>query len=199
MRILNGIHMVKISFVNVYIVERNDELLLIDTGIPGSTDNVLSYIESIGYKPDDVSIIIITHAHWDHIGGLRALIKRTNAMVAAHRLEREYISDRVNILLEEGMNVKGLRVIHTPGHTPGHICLLDTNTNSLFIGDLMYEENGQLYEIPHKYSRDPERNRDAIRRILEVDFKHVMPSHGNPIIDEGKNAVIKLLRELGKI
>ena len=36
MRILNGIHMVKISFVNVYIVERNDELLLIDTGIPGS-------------------------------------------------------------------------------------------------------------------------------------------------------------------
>jgi len=199
MRILNGIHMVKISFVNVYIIERDDELLLIDTGIPGSTDNILSYIEAIGYKPDNVSIIVITHAHQDHIGGLRALIKRTNAMVAAHRLEREYISDKVDILLEEGMNVKGLRVIHTPGHTPGHICLLDINANSLFVGDLMYEENGKLYEIPHKYSRDPERNRDAIRKLLDIEFRHIMPSHGNPIIERGKNAVYELLKELGKI
>jgi len=100
-------------------------------------------------------------------------------------LERGYISDKIDILLEEGMNVKGLKVIHTLGRNPGHICLLDTNTNSMFIGDLMYEENGQLYEIPHKYSRDPERNRDAIRKLLDIEFKHIMPSHGNPIIDHG--------------
>ena len=142
------------------------------------------------YGSGDVATIIITHAYWDHIGGLRTPIKRINAMVAAHRLERGYISDKIDILLEEGMNVKGLKVIHTPGHNPGHICLLDTNTNSMFIGDLMYEENGQLYEIPHKYSRDPERNRDAIRKLLDIEFKHIMPSHGNPIIDHGKNSCI---------
>jgi len=165
---------------------------LIDTGIQGSTDNILSYTETMGYKPSDVSIVVITHSHWDHIGGLRALIKRTNAIIAAHKPEREYISDRVDILLEEGMNVKGLKVIHTLGHTPGHICLLDINTDSLFIGDLMYEENGQLYEIPHKYSRDPERNRDAIRKLLDIEFKHIMPSHGNPIM--GKQLHMNFLK-----
>ncbi len=199
MRILNGIHMVKISFVNVYIVERDNELVLIDAGLPDSADNILSYIETLGYRPEDISTIIITHAHWDHIGGLRALIKRTNAAVAAHKLEREYISDKVDILLEEGMDIKGLKVIHTPGHTPGHVCLLDINTGSLFVGDLMHEENGKLYEIQHKYSRDPEKNRESIRKLLDIEFKHIMPSHGNPLIERGKNAVYELLKDLGMI
>ena len=196
MRVLNGIHLVKISFVNVYIIERNNELVLIDAGIPGSHDSILSYVESIGYGPDDITTIIITHAHWDHVGGLRGLINKTSAKIAAHRLEREYISNKIDILLEEGSVINGLKIIHTPGHTPGHICLLDNETSSLFVGDLMYEENGKLYEIPHKYSRDPEKNREAIKRLLNIEFKNVMPSHGNPIIDHGKDRVYELLKEL---
>ncbi|MHA1609135.1 MAG: MBL fold metallo-hydrolase [Candidatus Njordarchaeales archaeon] len=201
MRLIDNIHMLTISFVNVYIIERGEKLILIDAGLENSPDYILPYIESIGHRPEDLLVVIITHKHGDHTLGLRGILERTKARVAAHKLEAEGIKERagidtIDILLENGDEIESLRVIHTPGHTPGHICLLDKKTGALFIGDLVYEENGELLEIPHKYSEDPIANREAIKSLARVDFKHMLLSHGRPILNTGKEALLELIKKL---
>jgi len=92
--------------------------------------------------------------------------------------------------------VHGLQVIHTPGHTPGHIALLDMETKALFVGDLIYEENGRLMEIPQKYSMDPEMNRESIKKLLNYDFIHILPSHGRPVIGDEREKLSELVKTL---
>lgn len=69
---------------------------------------------------------------------------------------------------------------------PSHTCLLNTITKSLFIGDLIYEGNSILYEIPHTCLRDPRKNRISIRLLQRKDLKHTVPSHGNLVLGKGK-------------
>jgi glyoxylase-like metal-dependent hydrolase (beta-lactamase superfamily II) len=199
-KVINGIHRIEIRFVNVYLII-NDTLKLIDAGLPGSGDTIINYIKSIGYDPNSLTGIFITHHHYDHTGSLKELIEKTNAKVYAHTDEKEYIERETGIsadyILKDGDIINDLKIIHTPGHTPGHICLLHLGTGSLFSGDLFYEDNGQLYEIPHRYSMDPEMNRSSIKKLLNIDFKHIMPSHGKPIIGKGKEALEDLIRRLG--
>ena len=204
MRVVGGIHLVDETFANVYLIEKGEKLLLIDAGLPGEYEKVLKYIEKLGYVPEDVEVIIVTHAHYDHVGSLKDLKDATGAKVAAHKDEVPYLKGEktyrreiepvdVEIELNDGDEIEGLRVIHSPGHTPGSICLLDLETKALFVGDLVMEENGKLEEIPHHYSLDPMKNREAIKKLLDVDFVHLLPSHGKPILNEGKEKLRELV------
>jgi glyoxylase-like metal-dependent hydrolase (beta-lactamase superfamily II) len=70
-KIIEGTHQVDGINGNVYLVEDGDKLILIDTGLPRNEKKILKYIESLGRKPEDVSTIVITHFHIDHIGSLK--------------------------------------------------------------------------------------------------------------------------------
>ncbi|MET1159514.1 MAG: MBL fold metallo-hydrolase [Thermoprotei archaeon] len=200
MKVIDNIHLIKVDFVNVYLLVHGEGLVLIDAGLPDRGKEVISYIGELGYSPGDLKAIIITHHHYDHTGGLREIIEKTGAKTYAHGAEKDLIKERTGIVvdneLKDGDTIYGLRVIHTPGHTPGHICLLHTDTGSLFVGDLIYEENGELKEIPHKYSMDPMKNREAIKKLLEIEFKHILPSHGKPILNTGKQELERLVKKL---
>ena len=207
MEVIGDIHLVDGTFANVYLIRRGEKLLVVDAGLPGEYEKVLRYIEKLGHLPEDVETIIVTHAHHDHVGSLKDLKDATGANIAAHKDEVPYLKGEktfrseiepvdVEIELNDGDEIHGLKVIHSPGHTPGSICLLDLKTKALFVGDLVMEENGKLEEIPHHYSLDPMKNREAIRRLLDVDFVHLLPSHGKPILNEGKEKVRELVEEL---
>jgi len=200
LKVIDNIHLVEIEFVNVYLIVRDNRVILIDSGLHGYVDKIAGYIESLGLSPDSLKSVIITHYHFDHTGGLRELVDRFNVTVYSHRDEKELIEEEsgveVDEVLVDGDQIYGLTVIHTPGHTPGHICLLDQDTKALFIGDLVYEENGVLYEIPRKYSRDPIGNRESIKKLLAYDFKHILPSHGKPIMDNGYEKLRELVSKL---
>lgn len=207
MRVVGSIHLVNDTFANVYLIERAEKLLLIDAGLPGEYGKVLKYIEKLGRFPEDVETIIVTHAHYDHVGSLKDLKDATGAKVAAHEEEIPYLTGEktfrreinpveVEVVLHDGNEIEGLKVIHSPGHTPGSICLLDLETKALFVGDLVREENGKLEEIPHQYSLDPMKNREAIKKLLDVDFVHLLPSHGRPILNEGKEKLRELVERL---
>ncbi len=197
------IYMVTDEFVNAYIIVRAGGVILIDTGLESTWRLIEELLSSLGLSMQDISAVILTHHHRDHVGSLRRIAEASGARVAAHVNEAELIRSEagveVDVKLRDGDMFHGLKVIHTPGHTPGHIALLDYETRSLFTGDLVYKQDGDLYEIPEKYSVDPESNRRSMARLLELDFENLMPCHGRPIIGRGKEKLGELAGRLGLI
>ena len=136
-----------------YIVgcEREKEGLIIDPA--GSEDRILSNAENMGLT---VKYVVNTHGHADHTCGNKAILVRTGAQLVVHEDDAQRISSgfnkiasvamgkrpspRADILVTGGDILKigqtGLRVIHTPGHTPGSICLY--GEGNLFTGDTLF-------------------------------------------------------------
>jgi glyoxylase-like metal-dependent hydrolase (beta-lactamase superfamily II) len=91
MEIVQNVHLILNVVANPYLIIDSDGLTLIDSGIPGSEKKILKYINGLGYKSTDVKRILITHADFDHIGGLAALKKVSGASVYASKIEAEAI------------------------------------------------------------------------------------------------------------
>ncbi|MEG3126113.1 MBL fold metallo-hydrolase [Sphingomonas sp. GB1N7] len=79
------------GLVNIYILQTQDGLAILDTGFPGSTGKILDAVRAIGKSPADVRHIILTHCHPDHIGSAAALKRETNAIVWAHSIDAPMI------------------------------------------------------------------------------------------------------------
>ncbi|MEM0487167.1 MAG: MBL fold metallo-hydrolase [Sulfolobales archaeon] len=202
MEVLRGVHLIRGEVSNIYLIETESGNILVDTGTPNDPEKILSYLRTSGLK---IELIFVTHAHWDHVGGLKAVKEFTGARVATHVDEAPYIRGEkatrrrfepvdVDVVLRDGDSVLGLTVIHTPGHTPGSSCLFDSERRMVAVGDLVYEEGGEVHEMLHQYSRDPYMNRESIAKLLLYDFDHLLPSHGNPVLRNGREK-LKLLVE----
>ncbi|MEM4481698.1 MAG: MBL fold metallo-hydrolase [Desulfurococcaceae archaeon] len=202
-------HLIVGEISNIFLVEYENGLIIVDAGNKGDHLKVTDYAHRKGLDITKAKYIVITHAHGDHLGSLKDLKEITNAKIAAHREEIPYIEKyyterekttplEVDVILEEGSTIGPLEVIHTPGHTPGSICLLDPRTKTLFVGDLVHEMKGELFEIPTRYSRDPNKNRIAIASLLYYGFNTLVPSHGEPILGTGKEALLKLVKRFLK-
>jgi len=87
MKITDNVHLVPGVAANIYLITDPDGLTLIDAGLPLTARKILGFIESLGHSARDVRRILITHADWDHIGGLAALRKATGARTYASRIE----------------------------------------------------------------------------------------------------------------
>ncbi|MEI7773035.1 MAG: MBL fold metallo-hydrolase, partial [Chloroflexales bacterium] len=148
--------------VNCYLVREDDGLTLIDTGIPGSAPAILAAAQGLGQP---IRRIVLTHAHSDHLGSLDALhqLLPAVAVLISARDARFLAGDRhldpdepqaplrggyqttatrPTETLSDGDRVGSLRVIAAPGHTPGHLALLDTRDGSLIAGDAFQTRAG---------------------------------------------------------
>lgn len=109
-------------------------------------------------------------------------------------LVQSYPSTDPDILLIDGQTVETkttrLKVIHTPGHSPGHICLLDMDRGTLFCGDLVVGEKGSYIGEP---DGDILKYEDSLRRVQALDIHLMLPAHGPPITDPSStlNAVLR--------
>ncbi len=92
MEIVSNIHLIAGVMANPYLLIDPQGLTLIDTGIPGSAKRILDYIHELGYAPQDLKHIIITHADVDHVGGLSKLKAATGARIYASPIEAEAIA-----------------------------------------------------------------------------------------------------------
>jgi glyoxylase-like metal-dependent hydrolase (beta-lactamase superfamily II) len=145
----------RFGFVNSYLVREDDGLTVIDTMLPGSAKKILAAARASGVP---VVRVVLTHAHGDHIGSLDALAEQLDGVEVAIsqrdarllRGERSLDADEPQVklrggypgaktvpsrTLNAGERVGSLEVIASPGHTPGHIALLDTRDRTLFCGD----------------------------------------------------------------
>jgi len=147
-------------FVYVYLIY-GKEIILVDSGVSSAADLILGYIKQTGRKPEEITTIIQTHAHPDHIGSTKTIQEASGCVVAAHQDEKEWIEDielqtrerpipgfhslvagsaRVDRMLADGDYIDlgdnlMLEVIHTPGHSPGSISLHLRSDAALFSGD----------------------------------------------------------------
>jgi glyoxylase-like metal-dependent hydrolase (beta-lactamase superfamily II) len=164
----HGAHLVQLTRfprlfpVNCYLVREDDGLTLIDAAIPGSHSAIIDAARGIGMP---IRRIVLTHAHADHLGAADALcgqLPQAELLVSARdarflagdmrldpgepqaKLRGAYqtISSRPTGLLADGDRVGSLEVVASPGHTPGHIALLDTRDGSLIAGDAFQTRAG---------------------------------------------------------
>jgi glyoxylase-like metal-dependent hydrolase (beta-lactamase superfamily II) len=203
------------SMINTFAFRDGDgSVTLVDAGMRWALRRTLAGLAAIGAAPTDVRRVVLTHAHIDHAGGLRRLVKATGADIASHEREAPYLRDgrapragrrghgqrigKVTVAEEfiDGALLPvagGLRVIHTPGHTPGHVSLLHEPTGVLITGDAVLNLRAIRY-APARFCTDSELNRKACDRLGELDYEVVAFSHGPEIRDGAREAVRAFLR-----
>lgn len=161
--ILKGLEINTVG-VNCYIVgcEETREVAVIDPG--GNPRSILSFLEQEGLK---AVYIINTHGHVDHIGGNRGVKDATGAEILIHEADAKMLTNAVanfsflfggkvtsppaDRLLKEGDIIKigntvELEVIHTPGHSPGSICL--KTGDIIFVGDTLFQGSVGRTDFP---------------------------------------------------
>ena len=168
--------------VRSFVASGPDGLLLVDVGPPGNVDRISRAIEDIGAAWADVTDIVLTHRHFDHAGGLAEVTDRARrARVWSGAGDRSAIASesRLEVLTAvSGQLVGGLRVIETPGHTAGHLSLVDDDASLLLIGDLIGIHEGALTFGPPSSTADLDLNVRMLRRAIEIELDRVLFSHG---------------------
>ena len=86
LEIIPNVYQLNIGASNVIVVNE-EELTVIDTGLPGSSPRIIEFLRSLGRSPEEINLIIVTHNHFDHVGGLVELRRLTRAKVAAHKAD----------------------------------------------------------------------------------------------------------------
>ena len=208
--IVKGVQYVDGSNANSYLVEEGDgALTLIDASMQANGRRILEFVTSrLGRKPSDIRTIVVTHCHVDHIRGLAALKAATGARVAVHEADADFVSGKAkypvpggvvglafrlmspvfgsapvepDLRLKEGDMVGRLVVLHTPGHTPGSISLLDKESKVLFVGDTARFLKGKLEGPPPHFTLRMDQAKVSIERLSTLDFEVMLSGHGEPL------------------
>ncbi len=95
----------------------------------------------------------------------------------------------VDIQLKEGDKISRYTIIHTPGHTPGSIALLNTEQKALFLGDTLRLKADKVVAAPEQFVWDANKQKESIRRIASLDFQIMLPRHGEPLTTNASEAV----------
>jgi glyoxylase-like metal-dependent hydrolase (beta-lactamase superfamily II) len=195
------------SAVNTFLVKGGGRIVLVDTGFGGK---VFESMKTLGVDPGDVDVVLLTHMHGDHIGGLardgKALFPK--ALIYVAEKEKEYWTvtnvnrGAVAALAPYGSRVRtfrpgepggplaelvpGIEAIAAYGHTPGHSCfLVSSGTARLLIwGDLMHVEDIQfpLPDISVTYDTDPVMAAETRKKLLRYAVENRIPIAGMHLV-----------------
>ena len=168
-----------------YIVHcrKTKDAIIIDPGFdsPSEAEQILNYVEAEGLT---VKFIADTHGHKDHVGGNRFLKKKYHAPICIHKYDIDAVyalgddTAPANVILNEGGTLEfgdaKLKVMHTPGHTPGSICLLGEKL--IFTGDTLFAGGIGRTDFAGGSARDMSLSLGRLQRLPEGLV--VYPGHG---------------------
>lgn len=179
---------------NTYYIEGG---VLVDVGSGDFIDEMLEQMEHYDIDIDSINKIILTHSHYDHVGGCKELKEKTGAQVFVHPEGKKLIEEgkvlqeefdanfepfEIDGTLEEDDTVETpdhtFRVVHTPGHTPGSIALWDEEDEILISGDTLFTDG--FGSTDHEEG-DQKKLEESLRKIKELDdIEVLLPGHGTP-------------------
>jgi glyoxylase-like metal-dependent hydrolase (beta-lactamase superfamily II) len=184
---------VDLDFVSAYVIERGDGLVVIDTGAGGSAPAIEAVLGEYGKSWSDVGYVIATHKHGDHVGSWNPVIDAASeAAIFAGSLDiPSIISGRPISALADGDMVNGLRTIATPGHTQGHVSMLDP-VLGLFAGDALNGSGGTVIGPNPQFTPDMDTALDSVRTLAKFDYESAFFGHGEPVLSGASAAVQNL-------
>ena len=185
---------------------RTGEAIAIDTATPS-----LAWIaDELAARDWTLKLIVSTHGHWDHIGDNAAVAEHTGAPIAVHPLDRDRLAAPSPIWapfeippsvaavdLAEGGEIRfgaiRLRVLHTPGHTEGSVCLQAVDDGYLFSGDTLFAGGWGRVDLP---GGSAEAMVASLARLTELeDATRVLPGHGAATTIGRERSWLELVRD----
>lgn len=200
-----------------FLIEQGRRLFLVDTGFLGFERKILNTIRQIGRKPSDLELVVVTHDHIDHFGGLNGVCEQSHALVGCHELDQKGIEEgsrkisppvnragrtldalaryslpffktrgvKPHLHLHDEMSLEqfGLsgKIIHTPGHTRGHVSVV-LEDGSALTGDLVMGKT--VVNKKPSLGSFAESLKDVYaswKKILKSGARTIYPAHGNPL------------------
>ena len=193
-----------------YLFRGHEKTILIDSGLPSTGPALEATLGRLGLRMEDIDMLVLTHEHIDHVGGMTTFSKRPETFAHQYaaskletgdefgmvcsafseRLDPTHVTDLLSPgdLLETG--VHALRVHHTPGHSSGSITLHDENSGLIVSGDLVLA-NGSLGGI--FVSGSPSDSIASLRSIAALKPRLILPGHG-PLIKEPEKSIEKAIQ-----
>ena len=184
---------VNLGFVSAYLLIRNGEAALVDTGEAGSESAIESSLTSIGLGWPAVGHVIITHSHGDHSGSRIAVLERAAGATGYAGAEDIPAMRGVELTaVGDGDRVFDLEIVTTPGHTLGHICVLDSQNGVLVAGDALKTAEGLPFPPGAPFTVDMDEAMRSIVKLGGLTFETLLVGHGEPIERDAAALVAEL-------
>lgn len=207
--------------------DADDQVTVVDMGLPFSGRRVMAALASIGSGPSDVTRLLLTHCHSDHVGGAAYVQQQTGRAVDVHADDAPYVRTgtqpprdpahlpllfrllgrresagtpvRVGEELTDGQVLPvagGLRVIHTPGHSPGHVSYLHESSGVLITGDALFNVLGVRWPVK-AFCTDFAMTQQTAHRLAEEEYAVAAFTHGPEIRERPRETIRRFLSGLG--
>ncbi|MFC6733085.1 MULTISPECIES: MBL fold metallo-hydrolase [unclassified Haladaptatus] len=193
-------------------IETDHGLILVDAAVPDAVGDIDAQLGEFDYSVEDIAIVLLTHHDADHIAGLAQVVERSRALVCAHRDEAPYIEGRkdpvkgnwvpdpvsVDIELVDGVTFRTdagpMRVVATPGHSPGHCSLYFPTARTLVAGDALNVGDGLVGPKP-EFTPDMDGAIESVAKLARLDVATTHCYHGGTV-DEGTSRIKRIRDEL---
>ncbi len=187
------------GFVSAYILVRAGEAVVVDTGPSGNEAALEAVLAELGVGWGDVADVVLTHRHPDHVGSLGAVADlASQATFSTGVGDVDAIGADLGLRgLVDGDVVNGLEVIATPGHTTGHISMLDPVARVLLAGDAINGEGGGVAGPNPQFTPDMQTANASVRRLAGFDYQSILFGHGEPVTADGSALVAVLADSIG--
>ena len=174
---------------NTYLITGSKNIL-IDPGHIDLFDHVRSGLARLNLTPGEIDVVLITHAHADHIEAAGLFRKPT--LLAMSRDALDFLQDyggrkadslEPDFFLGEGKLRIGeidIDVIATPGHSPGSLCFYWPDLGALFTGDVIFSQSIGRTDLPGGSGR---LLKESIQRLSALDVNFLLPGHGAPVVE----------------
>ena len=226
-KIADDVYQLRTLGARVTVLVNGGEAVLVDAGGRGSLGPIASGLEALDLSLEQVRLVVLTHYHPDHSGGLGKLVEATSAKVAVHNAEAGIVSGEesapspysnkvvarlsglfiaplygtpveVDYPLEDEdflPVVDAVKVIHTPGHTAGTICLHAGPQKLLIVGDALQFRLWRLSPPAQAVTRDSAQAKESLKKLVDLDFDTICFGHFPPLRGEAHETLREMLQE----